>query len=73
MTTIHTVRILQDDRNRDGWIAKLLSSDATLSGKICFIANLDYTIQDLYPGQRWEAQAVEQTERFWLVNLTSRL
>jgi len=67
------IRIVQDTTNRDGWSARLLSSDDKLSGKVCFIANINYTIQDLMPGQIWNAQLIQDRSNYYTINLTSRL
>ena len=70
--TLPLVRIIYDSDNTDGWIAKLVSSNPELAGKIAFIANLDSIIQDLMPGQLWNVIPIEQQATYWKVQLTQR-
>ncbi len=67
------VRIIYDDRNRDGWISKELLQAGETTSRVCFIANLDSTIDGLQPGQIWNASLVRQHEHYARINLTERL
>ena len=72
--SFYPVRIVADSTNSDGWIAKLISSPKPeLAGKIAFIANLSSVIQELVPGQLWEALPISQTDKYWIVQLTARI
>ena len=67
------VRIVLDNRNSDGWISRLLATpEPALAGKVAFISNLNSTIQELEPGQIWDAMPVEQNDRYWTVQLVAR-
>ena len=71
-----SVRIVADSSNSDGWVSKLLPSSTvqdTDIGKIAFIANLNSTIQELVPGQVWEASLISAHPTYWIVQLLSRV
>lgn len=63
-----SVRIVRDLNNKDGWVARALTNDSS-NGKICFLKNIDTLIQDLVPGQLWDASLVEEKPKFAIINL----
>ena len=61
------VRIVRDLNNKDGWVARMLTSEG--SGKIAFLKNIDSLIQDLVPGQLWTATLLEERQKFSIIHL----
>lgn len=63
-----TVRIIRDHQNRDGWTTRSLED-----GKLGFISNIDQAISQIEAGQLWEAELIEEKEKFNILTLTHKI
>lgn len=61
-----TVRIIRDSNNKDGWVVRILASS-----KVGFIRNIDSVIEQLNPGQLWEATLIEERDKYAIIDLAS--
>lgn len=58
------VRILRDYANRDGWSIRTIPDN-----DLGFITNLSQVIEQLDPGQIWEATLLDDNSKYKIFNL----